>query len=160
MTQLLTKIKTMINIGAMILVNISVRFIRGLFINKTKKLAKKLGMPVWKVQALIIGGVLICVGGIWYFKKNISKEAFEKGFNEGIKKGSKIKMEELRAIKSSAWKDGAWSAIDEISKLDPSNEYIQYLDELGIIVKDKFDYYDSFSENYNKTYWGFSGEWD
>ena len=50
--------------------------------------------------------------------------------------------------------------VDEISKLDPSNEYIQYLDDLGVIVRDKFDYYESFSNNYNKTYWGFGGEWD
>ena len=146
----------MTNLASMILINISTRLTRRLFINRTKKLAKKLGLPVWKVQALIIGGVIVCVGGIWYFKKNVSKEAFKKGFEEGMKEGSKISD----AIKIKLKKVGAWKAVDEISKLDPSNEYIQYLDDLGVVVRDKFDYYESFSNNYNREYWGFGGEWD
>ena len=95
----------MTNLASMILINISTRLTRRLFINRTKKLAKKLGLPVWKVQALIIGGVIVCVGGIWYFKKNVSKEAFEKGFEEGMREGSKISD----AIKIKLKKEGAWS---------------------------------------------------
>lgn len=144
-----------------ILIGIASKITRRLFIRETKKLSKKLGIPLWKVQALIIGGVLVCIGGIWYVKTNATKEGFKKGFDEGVKSGFNSGFDfGTKTASKKASEEGAWKAVYEIAKLDPDNEYIQYLNELGIIVKDKFDDYSSFRRSYEKTYWGFGGEWD
>ena len=119
-----------------ILIWITSKITRRLFIRETKKLSKKLGIPLWKVQALIIGGVLVCIGGIWYIKTNATKEGFKKGFDEGVKSG-------INTGYKSGFNDGfmegvnkgKWKVVDEIAKMEPGNEFIEYLDELGVIVK-------------------------
>lgn len=133
---------------------------RRLFIDGTRKLAKKLGIPVWKVQALIIAGVLVCVGGVWYLKEHVSKKAFEKGFEEGIKKGYEASKKCTEEAFKKGEREGSWKVIHEISSLDPLNEYIQWLDDLGVAVMDKFERFGNFSKSYNREYWGFGGEWD
>ena len=141
-----------------ILIGIASKITRRLFIRETKKLSKKLGIPLWKVQALIIGGIIVCIGGIWYIKTNATKEGFKKGFDEGVKSG-------INTGYKSGFNDGfmegvnkgKWKVVDEIAKMEPGNEFIEYLDELGVIVKDKYEYFETI---YDKAPWGFSGEWD
>ena len=146
-----------------ILIGIASKITRRLFIRETKKLSKKLGIPLWKVQALIIGGIIVCIGGIWYIKTNATKEGFKKGFNEGVKTGFRTGFESGTKDPETVRRninEGAWRAIKDITSRNIDSEYYRYFEESGFYIKEKFDSYDSFSRSYEKTYWGFGGEWD
>lgn len=136
-----------------ILIGIASKITRRLFIRETKKLSKKLGIPLWKVQALIIGGFIVCVGGIWY----VYTKGYSKGLNEGIKEGVNLSRSSIKSKRNQILEEGAWKAVDEIAKMEPGNKFIEYLDELGVIVKDKYEYFETI---YDKAPWGFGGEWD
>lgn len=148
------------NIFSWIIIGLATNISRRLFIRETKKLAKKLNMPVWKVQALIIAGIIVCVGGVWY----VYTKGFDNGFSSGAEKATKEAAEKMAREAQESFRKGfdkgKWSSVYDIATLNPDSEFIQYLNEVGVIVKDKFDNYESFSKSYNREYWGFGGEWD